>query len=104
MTKLNFKYSAIQSIVVPSILNTNDNLQDTINVFHSMIIPSSFRYATYLNDCKTSFINTKNKLQDIHEWLEESNRSFTKTLDMMNSFANALDKPVIKIKESVIKE
>lgn len=104
MTKLNFQYSAIQSSVIPSILNTNDNLQNTINVFHSMMIPSSFRYATYLNECKTSFINTKNQLQEIDEWLQESNRSFTRTLDIMNNFASTLDNPVVKIRDSVIKE
>ena len=101
--KLTIKYSSIQTNILPNLVATRDSLSDTINTFGSMDIPN-FAYTQYLNECKSGFISSKKSLEEIEEWLRKSNQILDNQMNEMSMRAKELLKPVVAVRESVIKD
>lgn len=102
MTKLNFKYSLIRTRVIPSLIDTTEDLNRAIRVIDSMSIPASFVYGNQLRNIINSVKNINRDLNHVCGWLEDSNRILEDTLNTMNDSIKSIEMPIVKIKDSFV--
>ena len=98
MAKLYFQGDPLEKDAIPSIVNSIDQLNSAASFVASLSIPSGFGYASSLNETGEFIRNTRNKLDNIQEWLKTSITVYTSRLASMDAQLLVLSRSKVGVK------
>lgn len=103
MAKLLYKENPMNGSILSGVSNSIDYLNQAINISYSMSIPRDFYERMNLERSKSELISTRNSLNDLKSWINNSNSTFKNTIGDMNNVAMILPKMDIKIRNLIVK-
>ena len=92
MAKLLFKESPLENVVIRSLDNGLEYLNDANRQIYSISIPNDFTEAGNLKKCLSDIQNIKKEISDLKNWGIDSCKKFDNAIQNMNSVATLLPK------------
>ncbi|MEG1495120.1 MAG: hypothetical protein RR047_03245 [Bacilli bacterium] len=98
-----FDYTNLSAIIETSLLQTNDQLNNTIRACQQMHVPSDFSQAAFLNSLGGDLENIRNSVLNIRDWLIKSNTIYQQVLDQGNTKVANINNSIISKNDSMVR-
>ena len=102
MSKLKYNKLSLNSVVVTSVQNTINDVNNLQNNINSLPIPNDFIGNSLLSTLKDQVNEIKINLINIDNWLKDSNNSFIEFSNMVTNEINSIEKVEIKPRKNSI--
>ena len=103
MAKLLFKESPLENVVIRSLDNGLEYLNDANRQIYSISIPNDFTEAGNLKKCLSDIQNIKKEISDLKNWGIDSCKKFDNSLQNMNSVATLLPKSQLQVRNGTVR-
>ncbi len=103
MAKLLFKESPFTNVVIRSLDNGLEYLNDANRQVYSISVPHDFRESDNLKKCLIDVQNIKKELTDLKNWGTDSYKKMSNALQNMNSVASLLPKSQLQTRNRVVR-
>lgn len=102
MTKISFNSSLVNAGIMPNLNNAIENLNKAVNTANSVYVPSSFRYATYVNDLKDILKNKKAKIDNIKSSILNNGKAYDEIFESCNNELTMISNIKISKRDSAV--
>lgn len=103
MSKLLFKESPLENVVIRSLDNGLEYLNDANRQIYSISIPNDFTEAGNLRKCLSDIQSIKKEIADLKNWGTDSCKKFDNALQNMNSVATLLPKSQLQVRNGTVR-
>lgn len=103
MAKLLFKESAFTNVVIRSLDNSLEYLNDANRQIYSISVPHDFGESNNLMKCLTDVQSIKKELVDLKNWGTDSCKKFNNAIQNMNSVATLLPKSQLQVRNRIVR-
>lgn len=103
MSKLSFKGSILENVVIRSLDTSLEHLKDANRQIYSISIPDNFSESRNLKNCLNDVQMIKKQLEDLKLWSVNSNKKFEDVLQDMNRESILLPKTQLQVRNLVVR-
>ena len=103
MSKLVFKEQVLSDVVLQSLTNFINDMNQASQKTYSMSVPSGFSKYTEMANCKSSIIQLTKELQELQAWINSSCKKFDNALSSMNNEVLLLPQSQLQVRKEVVR-
>lgn len=103
MSKLLFKESTLENVVIRSLDSSLEHLNNANRQIYSISIPDSFNESQNLKDCLNDVQAVKRKVENLKQWAIHSSQKFENVLQDMSGESLLLPKTQLQVRNTVVR-